>query len=276
MEKLISIKVLTEVSHSKRVREFSLSKDGKIKYLPGTGSVVLGPKLGDPIKDWIGDHIEPGVSVKCESDSEEAKRAMMTYVCIGNIAEIVKASRSYLVGNKGVVFGKHGGINHILIWFNEDVLEKIVPDDEIVITAEGCGLESSNEDLLLMNMSPSLFDWFKTKGLIEDSLVIPVTKRLKDVKFYSGFGSLPMMSDYDLESYPEDLRFGDIIALDGGWDKDLKYSMDNISIGVVVHGDSTSLGHGPGVVFLMCVPKKAKIEEFSDLNISDFILKLIK
>lgn len=269
---LITIKILTKVSIPKRIREFSVSKHQiGVHYLPGTGSVVINPSLGDKIKDWIGDHIEPGVSVVCEDDSKEAIRAMMTYVCIGNKAIIVKSKSSDIIGKKGVVYGKHGGINHILIWFDKPILEKIIPDDEIVILASGVGLDSGKEDLFYMNMSEDLLNWFKSLGFVEDPVSIPVTKDLKDVvKFASGEGNFPISTDYDIENFPDDLRFGDFVAVKGGWDKSLRYHSDWTSIGVVVHGDSSSLGHGPGIVFLMSF-KDGKLMINESLNIIDFI-----
>lgn len=271
MGKIITIKVLTKVSSPKRMREFSLSKWGLVKYLPGTGSVILGPSLGDRIKDWIGDHIEPGVSVVSEDDDKSAVRAMMTYVCIGNVAEIVKSRNSSILREVGRVFGKHGGINHILIWFDSSILEKILPDDEIVIYASGVGLESGKEDLFFMNMSEDLLNWFKSLGFTDEPISVPVAVDLGEkVKFSSGLNNLPISTDYDIEEYPDDLRFGDIVALRGGWDKNFHYHKDWLSVGVVVHGDSTSLGHGPGIVFLMSF-KEGKLFLTPNANMINFI-----
>jgi hypothetical protein len=68
--------------------------------------------------------------------------------------------------------------------------------------------------------------------------------------------------DYDITLFdPEtaaeyglmDLRFGDLVAIP---DSDTRYSRTYragaMTIGVVVHSDSFSGGHGPGVTNLMC------------------------
>ncbi|MEM2174282.1 MAG: DUF4438 domain-containing protein [Candidatus Micrarchaeia archaeon] len=272
MKKLITIKVLAEVSHPKRVREFNITKDGKISYLPGTGSVVLGPQLGDFIKDWVGDHIEPGVSAKSEKDSSEEERALMTYACIGNTVEIVKAKDNAIVGKKGVVFGKHGGINHVLIWFEEKVLERLVPGDELVIYCRGVGLDNAN--FLFFNIDESFLEWWKLKGFLEETALVPITKKLDDIFLVSGYGHFPFLTDYDLENYPDDLRFGDIVAFKGGWDRDWKFSKEYWSVGVVVHGDSSHINHGVGVNVILSSGKELNFSVISDLNIKNFIEKI--
>jgi len=85
---------------------------------------VMG-QVSHPVKGQ--DHVEPGVSVKnierADSYTQGYNRAFNALACIGNEALIVSGD---VKGEKGVVTGKHGGIEHILIDFPPETLERLV------------------------------------------------------------------------------------------------------------------------------------------------------
>ena len=65
---------------------YRITFDGKPMVLPATGGISYNVKIGDSAFNWVGDHIEPGVSIRNENTSENA--ALTTFACIGNTANI--------------------------------------------------------------------------------------------------------------------------------------------------------------------------------------------
>jgi len=92
----------------------------------------------------------------------------------------------------------------------------------------------------------------------------------------SGLGkNTAWRGDYDIQLFDRDtrrrsrldaLRFGDLVAIDGA---DARFGpsikQGRITIGVVVHGDSTASGHGPGVTPLLTGPSSL-LRPFRDDN----------
>ncbi len=76
-------------------------------------------KVGDSAYGWAGDHIEPGVTMKNKDTRENA--ALNIFSCIGNEARIVSGEAK---GEKGFVTGSHGGVEHVMVYFEQSVLEK--------------------------------------------------------------------------------------------------------------------------------------------------------
>ena len=72
--------------------------------MPGTGGITYNVSVGDSAVDFVGDHIEPGVSVTLKS-SEPVRSdlgALSILTCIGNEARVLTGQA---VGAKGVVTG---------------------------------------------------------------------------------------------------------------------------------------------------------------------------
>ena len=115
-DKLVMLSVMGEIS-SPGVRP-RMCYDGKIRVIPGTGGIAYNVKVGDLAFGWAGDHVEPGVSTKRKD--EDANRGYNILSCVGNTAYVISGDAK---GAKGVVTGKHGGIEHVLIHFERDVLE---------------------------------------------------------------------------------------------------------------------------------------------------------
>ncbi len=165
-------------------------------------------------------------------------------------------------GAWGIVTGKHGGVEHLMIHFDQDALEKLNVDDRIKIKACGQGLRLLDyPGIVLRSLSPELLDKMDLRPQGE-KLGVGAAKILPAVLMGAGLGSGNSASgDYDIAMFDPDtvaqygldnLRFGDIVAI---LDSDTRYGRTYrggaVTIGVVVHSNSRSAGHGPGVTTLM-------------------------
>ncbi|MCR8744011.1 DUF4438 domain-containing protein [Romboutsia lituseburensis] len=258
---------------------YRISNDGKPMILPATGGISYNVSIGDSVFNWAGDHVEPGVSIRNENNSENA--ALMTFSCIGNEAKIVSGDAK---GKKGYVTGMHGGIDHVLIHFEKDIIEELAIDDKIMIKAYGQGLSLPEfENVHVMNIDPDLFENLNIKE--EDSkLKVHVVAKVPPYLMGSGIGSKSAATDGDYDIMTADmeeikrlgldkLKFGDIVLLQ---DCDNTYGVGflkgSVSIGVVVHSDCVKSGHGPGVTVIM-TSKESVIEGVIDesANIGNYM-----
>ncbi|MGL4911856.1 MAG: DUF4438 domain-containing protein [Romboutsia sp.] len=251
---------------------YRITHDGKPLILPATGGISYNVSVGDCAFGLAGDHVEPGVSIRNENSSENA--ALMTFACIGNEAKIVSGEAK---GKKGYVTGMHGGIDHVLINFEEDILEELAIDDKIMIKAYGQGLNLPEyENIHIMNIDPDLFERLNIKE--EDGkLQVNVAAKVPSYLMGSGIGSKSAATDGDYDIMTADmgeikrlgldkLKFGDIVLLQ---DCDNTYGVGflkgSVSIGVIVHSDCVKSGHGPGVTVIM-TSKESVIEGIIDEN----------
>ncbi|WP_270940936.1 DUF4438 domain-containing protein [Romboutsia lituseburensis] len=258
---------------------YRITNDGKPMILPATGGISYNVAIGDSVFNWAGDHVEPGVSIRNENNSENA--ALMTFACIGNEAKIVSGDAK---GKKGYVTGMHGGIDHVLIHFEKDILENLAIDDKIMIKAYGQGLNLPDfENVYVMNIDPDLFEKLNIKE--ENSkLKVNVVAKVPPYLMGSGIGSKSAATDGDYDIMTADmeeikrlgldkLKFGDIVLLQ---DCDNTYGVGflkgSVSIGVVVHSDCVKSGHGPGVTVIM-TSKESVIEGVIDesANIGNYM-----
>lgn len=251
---------------------YRISHDGKPLILPATGGISYNVSVGDCAFGLIGDHIEPGVSIRNENSAENA--ALMTFSCIGNEAKIVSGEAK---GKKGYVTGMHGGIDHVLIHFEEDILEELAIDDKIMIKAYGQGLSLPQyENIHIMNIDPELFEKLNIKEN-DGKLQVNVTAKVPSHLMGSGIGSKSAATDGDYDIMTADmeeikrlgldkLKFGDFVLLQ---DCDNTYGVGflkgSVSIGVIVHSDCVKSGHGPGVTVIM-TSKESVIEGIIDEN----------
>lgn len=259
---------------------YRITHEGKPVVLPATGGISYNVRIGDPAFGWAGDHVEPGVSMKNDNDREND--ALMTFACIGNEAKIITGDAK---GATGYVTGMHGGINHVLVCFEQEDLEKLVIDDKIMIKAYGQGLTLEEyPDVHLMTIDPILFEKL---GITEKEgkLQVPVVAKVPPYLMGSGIGSTSAYTgDYDIMTGDKEeikrlgldkLRFGDLVLLE---DCDNTYGRGYlkgaVSIGVVVHSDCVIAGHGPGVTTIM-VSQKPLIEGIIDeeANIGKYMTK---
>jgi hypothetical protein len=252
--------------------------------LPGTGGITYNVKVGDCAFGWEADHVEPGVSTILDQDKRDSgpNRGYNFYACIGNEARVVSGDAK---GAKGVVTGHHGGAEHVLIDFPDEVLEKLTLDDKILIKSFGQGLKFLDyPDVYVYNIDPNLLEKLSIEEK-DGKLYMPVVAVVPSFLMGSGIGSTSMgTGDYDimtadkktLKKYGLDkLRFGDIVYIQ---DHDNTfgrcYRKGAATIGVVIHSDCKYAGHGPGVTTIMsCAMPKIKPVIDPDANIAK-ILKI--
>jgi hypothetical protein len=264
VDKLIKISVMGEISSpivSKSV--YRISANGTPVILPGVGGITYNLRVGDFASGWEADHVEPGVSVENrENDSRFGNAANVAFnvlSCIGNRAIVVSGDAK---GSVGVVTGKHGGIEHVLVDFQLDILEKLIPGDKILVKALGVGLKLTDyPDIRIMNMDPEFLRALNIQK-IGEKLQVPVTHIIPAAIMGSGLGKNHVYSgDYDLQMFDsksimeyglEDLKIGDLVAiLDADHSFGRIYRQGAISVGIVVHTNCITAGHGPGITSLM-------------------------
>ncbi len=205
--------------------------------------------------------MEPGVSTCADTEkrSEGKNAGYNTYACIGNTARVISGDAK---GAEGFVVGHHGGIEHVMIDFPQDVMEKMVIDDKILVKGYGQGLELTDyPSVMAMNLDPGLLD---KMGITEKGgvLNVPVAMEIPAKLMGSGLGMGNCYSgDYDITTTDkkliaelgiDKLRFGDIVAITDADNRfGRSYLTGAVSIGVVVHSDCLIAGHGPGVATLL-------------------------
>jgi hypothetical protein len=265
-EKLIKISVMGEIASPTIRSVYNVSATGKPLVLPGVGGITYNLRVGDPACGWEADHVEPGVSVENkENDArsgQAANTALNVLSCIGNKATVVNGDAK---GAEGTVTGKHGGIEHVLVDFPSEVLEKLVLGDRILVKAFGVGLKLVDfPEIKVLNMDPALLDaWsIEPKG---DKLEVLVTHIVPAAIMGSGLGANQVNSgDYDIQLFDkavveqyglESLKIGDLVAIiDADHSFGRIYRQGAVSVGVVIHTNCVTAGHGPGVTTLMTSP----------------------
>lgn len=265
---LVMVAVMGQVAHPvAAANPYRIGNDGIPRVLPGTGGIVINQRIGDRCVGLMGDHIEPGVALHNNNREVIGTRrgpnlALLTYACIGNTARVISGP---CTGQRGLVTGKHGGVDHVLVDFPRSVLLRLQIGDRIQIYSCGLGLRLlDHPEVSLSNCSPSLL---RRLGIVDSNgqLIIPVSHRIPARIMGSGLGkNTPWRGDYDIQLFDagirrryrlDTLRFGDVVAIcDGDARYGPAYREGIVSIGVVVHGDSTVSGHGPGVTVLMSGP----------------------
>ncbi len=271
---LVELAVQGVTNHSDEFLAHEVSHEGIAHSLPGVGSITYNVRVGDKSFGWTSDHTEPGVSSICTSTEKAYMKGYNFLACIGNEVRILTGDAK---GEKGVVTGKHGGVEHVLIDFPQKVLEKLTLDDKFLIRSVGQGLAIVDfSQIRMMNLSPSLF---KKMNVSEknDSIFVGVTHIIPAEIMGSGIGSLACTrGDYDITTqdseaikkyHLDEIRLGDIIAIE---DADNSYGRcykkGAVSICVVAHANSFIAGHGPGVTTIMTTSKAGIIKPILDAH----------
>lgn len=234
-----------------------ITHDGKTSVLPSVGGITYNVKIGDSVYGMDCDHVEPGVSIKNPDARENG--ALNAFACVGNDARVVSGDAK---GAKGFVTGTHGGIEHVLLHFGQKDLEKMLPDDRILIRAWGQGLSIQElPEISVMSLDPRLFERIGPK-IRDGKLLVPVAAKIPAHLMGAGQGmGYGETGDYDLmtsdwaeiEKYGLDrLRYGDLVLLedcDNTFGRTFRRGA--VTVGFVVHSDCVIAGHGPGVTTVM-------------------------
>lgn len=270
--KLVMQSVVGQVSSPTFSRTpYVISADGKPLVLPSVGGITYNVRIGDPAIGWAADHVEPGVSItntEKSIGSWSPNSGLNTLACAGNEVKIISGDAK---GAKGIVIGKHGGIEHVIVDFPQNVLEKMAVGDKMQVKAYGTGFTLTNyyPEIHVMNISPKLFlktPIKETKGV----LGFPVTHIVPAAIMGSGLGSSHSYSgDYDIQMFDDKivkkyglgtLRFGDFVAItDADHSYGRIYKTGAVSVGIIVHSDCVIAGHGPGVMTVL-TSSKGKIK----------------
>jgi hypothetical protein len=256
---LVRLSVIGEVSQP-RVRgnnPYRISIHGQPRVLPSTGGVAYNIRVGHRVRDIVGDHVEPAVSMRNADDS--ANGGLNVFACIGNQVTVTTGDAR---GATGTVTGKHGGIEHVMVDFPSETLERMKPGDRMLVKSFGVGLELADfPDITCMSLDPSFLDAWITESR-DGKLVVPVTHTVPAGVMGSGLGrDNAFRGDYDITMFDAEtveqhnldtLRLGDLVAImDADSTYGRYYHKGSVTIGVIAHGDSIIAGHGPGVTCLL-------------------------
>lgn len=258
---LVKMAVQGKPANPLRFGEFEMDWKGQGHSLPSVGGITYNVKVGDSAFFWRGDHIEPGVSMVLDEEKRSSKQnmALQFLACIGNEAIVVSGAAK---GAKGTVVGHHGGVEHMIVDFDNKTLDKLTYDDKILIRAFGQGLQFLDHlDVYAYNLDPRILHPWGVKsvgGMLEAPVVMTVPAGIMG----SGLGhGDPATGDYDIttqdakavKKYGLDrLRFGDFVAiLDADNTFGRHFYEGAVTIGIISHSDSFLSGHGPGVTTLL-------------------------
>ena len=282
-DKLVMISVQGRVSYPVRRAAYTVTYDGQSVVVPGVGGITYNIKVGDCAFGWEADHVEPGVSTVVNEEKRDAppNYAYNILACAGNQARVINGDAK---GALGVVTGHHGGIEHVLIDFAQEALEKLCIGDKILIKAYGQGLKLLDyPEIKIYNLDPSLLEKMNIKEIGDGNINVPVTCEIPAKLMGSGLGSASVASgDYDIttadkkmvEKYKLNrIRFGDIVAIsDADNSYGRSYREGAVSVGIVVHSDCVIAGHGPGVATLLTsTTSKIKFHIDTDANIANYL-----
>ncbi|TPE53245.1 DUF4438 domain-containing protein [Amaricoccus solimangrovi] len=267
-EELATIAVLGRVTPPlSKGSPYRIGQDGVARVLPGPGGITLSHRIGDRCVGIAADHLEPAVSIRATGKTEgpvpdAANRGLNLLACVGNAARVVSGPAA---GAKGLVTGKHGGVGHVIVDFPREPMRRMRVGDMVQIAATGQGLRLPNfPEVAAMNADPGLI---ARMGILVEGgrLLVPVTHLVPAALMGSGLGrGSASLGDCDIQLFDHEaverfrlgsLRFGDIVAiLDTEGRHGRSYARRHVTIGVVVHSDSTVSGHGPGVTALLSGP----------------------
>ncbi len=265
-DRLVKIAVQGKVANAYQWAEFEVAHDGKPFALPSTGGIVYNVKTGDSTFGWEGDHIEPGVSAILDED-KRGGRANMGFnflACVGNKARIVSGDAKK---KAGVVTGHHGGVEHVTIDFDDVALQKLNADDKILIEGFGQGLRLLDfPEIKVYNLDPAVLHKMPIRVAAGKTLEVGVTTIVPAELMGSGLGHNNIgTGDYDIMTHDpgavakyrlDQLAFGDFVAVtdhDNSYGR--TYRKGAVTIGIVVHSNSTLSGHGPGISTLLTSPE---------------------
>lgn len=267
-DELVIQAVMGQIAHPVgRANPYRIGQDGVPRVLPGTGGISLNCRIGDPCVGLAADHVEPGVALhnngrEIIGAANGPNMALLTSACIGNPARVVTGPAK---GAMGIVTGKHGGVDHVLVDFDKKTLYRLNIGDKIQIYSCGLGLQLRDfPRVMVTNCAPGLLRRWRPRSR-DGVLEVRVTHTLPAAIIGSGLGKNNVWrGDFDIQLFDaptrrrhhlETLRFGDLVAV---LDSDMRFGAawrgGRVTIGVVAHSDSTVAAHGPGVTPLLSGP----------------------
>ncbi len=257
---LVMIGVQGSVSPANQWAPFEVGADGEVFAWPSTGGITYNVKVGDSVFGWAGEHIEPGVSATLSHKNRKAEAGFQFLACCGNEVRVVSGDAK---GAVGTVVGHHGGVEHLILDFPDDVLDRLTCEDKFLVRGFGQGLKLvDHPEVFLYNLDPDVLDAWGLREREDGRIEVPVNAIVPGCAMGSGIGALSVTTgDYDILCHDQELvrehgldrlRFGDFVAV---MDHDNRYGRTYrkgaVTIGIVIHSDSPLAGHGPGMMTLM-------------------------
>lgn len=280
-DKLLKVGVIGEITHTSVDPLYQTNWDGQPTMGMGRGGIVYNVKPGDSCFGWAwGEKVEPGVSADGVGEAN-VKGSFRNFSCIGNTVKIVKGEAK---GTEGIVIGKMGGHpgrkQHIILYFDEETLDKLNIGDKVQVKAHGVGLQFPDyPKVRAVGVSPKLLD---TMGIHEKDgkIIVPITKVVPALYVGQGSGGSPVeSSNWDLMTQSpdaledlKDVKLGDVVMLkDILSDYGRGYFEGACTIAVVASGASNKMGQGIGVTTIISC-KNGEIEPKldPDANISKY------
>ncbi len=223
----------------------------------GMAGVIYNARPGCPAFGWAADHLEPAVCVHAQDPQEDY--ALHYLANLGNDAIVLSGEAK---GARGVVMGEHA---RFIIDFAETDMERMCPGDRVQITAWGTGLELVDyPHITARKLDPRLLDLLGIEEAGGGALRVPVTHILPSRIMGSGWELNPEYVDQDICSNDpatvtefglESLRTDDVVAvMDADHSMGRAYRKGAVFIGLINHGNSWQLGHGPGCMTLLSSP----------------------
>ncbi len=259
-EQLVMTAVQGSVAPAHQWAPFEVGAAGEIIAWPSTGGITYNVKVGDSVFGWAGEHIEPGVSATLTHKNRKCEAGFQFLSCCGNEVRVISGAAK---GETGKVLGHHGGVEHLMLQFPDEILDKLTCDDKFLVKGYGQGLKLLDyPGVHIYNTDPDLFTAWGLKETADGKIEVPVHVMVPGHAMGSGIGALSVTTgDYDILCHDEEtvreygldkLRFGDFVAvLDHDNVYGRTYRKGSITIGVVIHSDSPLGGHGPGMMTLM-------------------------
>jgi hypothetical protein len=276
-DELLVTAVVGEVtSPSMASNPYEIGADGVPSVPIGVGGICYNVRVGMSALGWVGDQIEPGVSLA--NPVAAANEALNVFACVGNRA-VVRSGEA--AGAVGVVVGKHEAFmasKHVLVHLDERALEQVVPGDSFLIRAHGRGMRVEGlPQIACHSLGPDL--WNAWAPQVRDRrLALRVTRVFPSEVVGMGSGRVSAVTSIALQrdgagEGVEELRLGDLVAI-RDWDATYYtgYREGALTVGVVACGDSPILGNGPGVTILVSAPDGLVVPELDGgANIADIL-----
>lgn len=231
---------------------------GGSPFIPiGMAGIVYNARPGCPAFGWAADHLEPSVCV--DAPDAEEHHALHYLVNLGNDAVAVSGDAR---GARGIVMGEHA---RFIVDFPEAAMARMCPGDRVQIVAWGTGLTLVDHPHIgVRKLDPRLLDRMGLEPVDDGVLRVPVTHILPSRVMGSGWELNPEYVDQDICSNDlatvrelglDQLRIGDVVAItDADHGIGRGFRRGAVTIGVIPHGNSWMLGHGPGCVTVMSCP----------------------
>lgn len=278
LDYLVKIGVIGEISQPRKPSVYRIDTEGKAIPLPGTGGITYNWSIGDNCMNLVGDHVEPGVSMKLDDAGKNS--GLNALACVGNEAKVVSGDAK---GALGYVTGTHGGIEHVMVYFAQKDLENMAIGDKIMVKSFGMGLQIEDApQVMVKNLDPNLLAKMNL-NVVDGVLEIPVVTEVPAHLMGSGIGAATAdTGDYDIMTHDAEsfaacnlgaLRFGDLVLLrDCDTSYGRGYLKGAVTVGVVVHSNCVIMGHGPGITTLF-TSKTGKIKgvKTAEANIAHYL-----